>query len=153
MVELLNGKDDGPLAGWAIVQSNGLTLIGKVTIGPTVLRIRGQVPGMGPSGSDSGAYTPRTLSPVFEMKTNIMQGPRGENVAVHPCFPVWLLGVQEIGVPDGAIVVPVESLHKTDRRGLAKFVEQAEQMMRALRAEQSGIKVARVMPPIPEPRS
>ena len=134
MVELLNGKDDGPLDGWAIVQSNGLTLIGKV--------VR-SVP----------CQDHEKLSPVFEMKTNIIQGPRGENVAVHPCFPVWLLGVQQIDIPDGAIVVPVESLHATDRRGLAKFVEQAEEMMRGLRAEQSGIKVARVMPPIPEPRS
>ena len=134
MVELLNGKDDGPLAGWAIVQSNGLTLIGKV--------VR-SVP----------CQDHEKLSPVFEMKTNIMQGPRGENVAVHPCFPVWLLGVQEIDIPDGAIVVPVESLHKTDRRGLAKFVEQAEQMMRALRAEQSGITVARTIPTVPEPGS
>ena len=145
MVELLNGKDDGPLAGWAIVQSNGLTLIGKVVASPPMLMVTGPR-----SGEVVSHYR---LAPVFEMKTNIMQGPRGENVAVHPCFPVWLLGVQEIDIPDGAIVVPVESLHATDRRGLAKFVEQAEEMMRGLRAEQSGIKVARVMPPIPEPRS
>ena len=145
MVELLNGKDDGPLAGWAIVQSNGLTLIGKVVASPPMLMVTG------PRSGEVVSYC--RLAPVFEMKTNIMQGPRGENVAVHPCFPVWLLGVQEIDIPDGAIVVPVESLHATDRRGLAKFVEQAEEMMRGLRAEQSGIKVARVMPPIPEPRS
>ena len=146
MVELLNGKDDGPLVGWAIVQSNGLTLIGKVAP-PIWVRHMGEAEPRRLDGQ------PTKLSPVFEMKTNIMQGPRGENVAVHPCFPVWLLGVQEIDIPDGAIVVPVESLHATDRRGLAKFVEQAEEMMRGLRAEQSGIKVARVMPPIPEPRS
>ena len=145
MVELLNGKDDGPLAGWAIVQSNGLTLIGKVVASPPMLMVTG------PRSGEVVSYC--RLAPVFEMKTNIMQGPRGENVAVHPCFPVWLLGVQEIDVPDGAIVVPVESLHKTDRRGLAKFVEQAEQMMRALRAEQSGITVARTIPTVREPGS
>lgn len=145
MVELLNGKDDGPLAGWAIVQSNGLTLIGKVVASPPMLMVTG------PRRGEVVSHC--RLAPVFEMKTNIMQGPRGENVAVHPCFPVWLLGVQEIDVPDGAIVVPVESLHKTDRRGLAKFVEQAEQMMRALRAEQSGITVARTIPTVPEPGS
>jgi hypothetical protein len=129
VVEILNGNDKGPLAGWAIVQSNGLTLVGKMNVGPTVLRVRGVVAGR----SDSDVHTPRTLSPVFEMKPNIAQARGGANVAIHPCFPVWLLDVQEIEIPDGAIVVPVESLHKMDREGLASFVEK---MMQNLRAEQ-----------------
>lgn len=123
MVEILGGKPD--LDGWVIVQTNGLTLIGQ------------------PKTDD-----PNLLSPVFELKPGIMGGPNGERMAVHPCLPVFLLGVCEIRWPAGSVVIYVSDLHKSERRELSKFVAEAEKMMASLRREQAGIVPAREMPKV-----
>lgn len=123
---ILNGIDPAPLAGWVIAQSNGLTLIGK--------------------------HVGTKLTPVFEMKPQLAQG-RAEGFAqpMHFCFPLWLMSITEIELPEGAIIVPVESLGKMERLQLHKFVEAAGNMLEQMRAAAAGIVTARTMPPAPGP--
>lgn len=127
MVEILNGKrSSDALDGWVIAQTNGLTLVGRR---------------MGD-----------TLSPVYEMKPQIVPH-QGQAMAIHPCVPVWLFGVNSVTLPSGALVVKVDALSRQDRTELAASVEQAAQMSRGKRARESGIAVVKTMPNIKEPGS
>lgn len=124
MVDIVNGKNEGPLAGWVIAQSNGLTLIGC---------------------PDPGRY----LSPVFHMQPNLVQGQGGGAAPIHPCFPVFLLAIDHLELPPGALIVPVETLSKPERAQLARFVEQADQMLQQMKAAASGIALAKQIPKLP----
>ena len=118
MVDILNGADKGPLPGYAIAQTNGLTLIGLLT--------------------------GRTLSPVYELKPGMMQGPDGSLNIHHGCFPFALLGsIDGIDLPEGAIVLPITSLSRGERVALAKAVAHGEKMAQALRAAAAGVTLAR----------
>ena len=124
-VEILNGKRASDvLDGWVIAQTNGLTLVGK--------------------------RTGDTLSPVYEMKPQLVSH-QGRSMAVHPCLPVWLFGVDEITLPAGAFVVEVGALSRQDRSELAAYVEQAAEMSRGKRAQESGVVLATTMPKIRGP--
>lgn len=112
-----------PLAGWAIVQVHGMTLIGKVCA---------------PSGM--GAQSQR-LSPVYELKPQIASDHQGVHVG-HLAVPVWLLGLTEVEIPVGALVEPLEAFAPRIRESLQKVVNAAEEMAVMLRAEASGITVA-----------
>jgi hypothetical protein len=118
MVDIINGRDTAPLAGWVIAQVHGVALIGRA------------------EGS--------RLSPVFEMKPNIVQVDRaGNQASIHPCFPLWLLGVEEIDLPAGALVFPVEKLHPRERKELADFIKNAEETMKAMKLAHAGIALAK----------
>lgn len=132
MTELLNGADNGPLAGWVIAQTNGLTLIGK----PKSDRCRDSLNGGGPG----------TLGPVLHMQPNLVQGQGGGMAPIQPCFPVFLCDVREVTVPSGALVVECESLSKAQRAQLWKFVEQGLAILEQLRLASSGIVAARTIP-------
>lgn len=100
--------DEKPLAGWAIVQSNGLTLVGRVRA----------------SGSAA------VLSPVFEFKPMLT-----DHGVVPLVTPVWMLGIKEFAVPQGAIVESVESFTLEQRAMLESFVLKAEAAQAQARGE------------------
>lgn len=109
--------DRQPLAGWAIVQSNGLTLIGRVKV--PAFRDRE------PTFREAAI-----LSPVFEFK------PMLTDQGVIPLVtPVWLLGIKEFAVPQGAIVESVESFTLDQRAMLESFVHKAEAAQAQARSE------------------
>jgi hypothetical protein len=121
MVDIVNGKNDGALAGWAIVSVGAVTLIGKQILGGT-------------------------LEPVYELKAALVQTPNGPGIA-HQCFPLWLLDVRHVTVPNGALVVPVESLSRDARKRLANAVRGAEEFQQGIRVADSGISLAKTLPP------
>jgi hypothetical protein len=124
---ILNGHDEGPLAGWVIAQSNGLTLVGLPTYG--------------------GEGKIHSLSPVLHMQQNLAQGPNGGATPIHPCFPLFLFAINEVQLPGGAIVIPVALLSKVERDHLAKFVEQGMEIMGQMKAAAMGIQLAKSVPP------
>ena len=112
-----NGSDTGPLAGWAIVQANGLTLIGRMKL--------------------DGAR----LSPVFELKPQMAMGQQGMQIA-HVALPVWLLGVEELEIPQGAIIESIGSFTREQRVRLHHACEQATQLPEQMRNEGSRVVLA-----------
>ena len=124
---ILNGHDEGPLAGWVIAQSNGLTLVGL----PITPGVKGDM----------------VLRPVLNMQQNLAQGPNGGATPIHPCFPLFLFAINEVQLPAGAIVIPVASLSKVERDHLAKFVEQGMEIMGQMKAAAMGIQLAKAVPP------
>lgn len=134
MTELLSGADNGPLAGWVIAQTNGLTLIGRVD-GDYVRKAIGGL-----------KDNPFVMSPVLHMQPNLVQGQGGGMAPIQPCFPVFLCDVRDVTVPSGALVVECESLSKAQRAQLWKFVEQGLAILEQLRLASSGIVAARTIP-------
>lgn len=124
MVDLINGADKGPLAGYVIAQVQGLTLIGLLT--------------------------GRTLSPVYDLKAGMQQDPRNGSINIqHACFPVLLFGsIDEIDLPEGALVIPIASLSMGERRALSTAVENGSKMAQAMRAAAVGVTVVRDMPTV-----
>jgi hypothetical protein len=118
-----NGQDTGPLAGWAIVQLHGLSLLGRMV--ERLIKREGQPD-----------VTIRRLEPVWELKAALQPVDRnGGAVPVHMCFPVWLLpSIQGVDVPLNAIIVQVTELAAPDREILARSVKAAADMMRAAKA-------------------
>lgn len=112
-----DASDTGPLAGWVIVQAQGMTLIGRSWSAHKVLR------------------------PVFELKP--VMSDRGIG---HMVVPVWLLGVDELETPAGAIVHPCEELTRSQRVHLLKSVQQAEELSATMRAQDAGITLATTLP-------
>jgi hypothetical protein len=131
MTDMVNGKDNGPLAGWVIAQTNGLTLVGKDV-----------------NDARTDADMAMKLSPVLNMQPNLVQGQGGGVAPIHPCFPVFLLDVREIEVPEGSVIVSCESLSKAQRAQLWKFVEQGLAILEQMRLASSGLTVARTMPKV-----
>lgn len=121
----------GVLAGWVIAQTNGLTLVGKV--------------------ETKQRTDCRVLSPVFEMKPNLMQGQGGGAAPVHHCFPLWLLAIEEVELPHGALVVSVESLSSRERELLKGFIDGAENILGQMKAANAGILLAKALPKEPGP--
>lgn len=124
------------LKGWVIAIASGTTLIGQP--------VKGDVRYVGRE----------VLSPVYELKCSLVQGREGTGI-VHAAFPVCLLGsVRAVDVPAGAIVIPVDELSKTERRSLAAGVQNAEGMVAAMRAAESGVVLAGAdtkLPPVKLP--
>jgi hypothetical protein len=115
------------MAGWAVVQAHGLTLVGKV--------------------ATDGLHE---LRPVYELKPQMQQTNGGLAVA-HVALPVWLLGVDALTLPLDAIVVTCERLTRPQRAHLRAAVELAEQIQRQSRAEASGLVVAPAGTKLPPP--
>jgi hypothetical protein len=100
----------GPdLTGWALVQSHGLTLLGKIT--------------------EEMADHALKLSPVYSL--NVQVTPKG---IIHLAFPVWGLDVHELTISPGAIVHHTSEMDDPGRASLARAVERIEQMMGAQKA-------------------
>ena len=142
----LVGQDRGLLDGWVIAQCHGLTLVGKV--GPKPVRVSDGVVGVTRGTSDSArdARDGATLSPVYDLKTQLVPGQQGGAGIARMAFPLWLLPIMRIDLPDGCLCVSCESLSRTDQLDLKRAIDQAEEMLQQIRAASSGITTARVMP-------
>lgn len=122
---MTEGNGQGPLAGWAIVVTNGVTLLGRKSMVDA-----------------TGAARP-ALSPVFALQRAIVPTPRG-TALVTQCQPFLALSsVTSLAIPSGAIVVPVEELSSDERKSLAEAAEEAEAMRQAISRGPSSI----AMPP------
>ena len=105
-----NGQ--APLAGWAIAQVHGMTLIGKLT--------------------QTG------LSPVYELRPSMGQDPRSGSLQIaHPAMPVWLLGLKEIELPSGCLLEPVERFSLAQRKSLLESVKFADGLQSKLKLQES----------------
>jgi hypothetical protein len=122
MVAQSNGADTGPLAGWAVVQSQGLTLIGRATSGKL---------------TGTGHY----LRPVYELKPQMAMGERGMQLA-HVALPVWLLGVPEWEIADSDHVTPCESFTREQRQRLHAACDGAAQLQEQMRQEGARVQLA-----------
>jgi hypothetical protein len=123
MTEIINGADNAPLTGWVIALVHGRTLIGR------------------PKDRD--------LDPVYELQA-LMQfvQPRPDQppqlMTMRQVLPLLTYAsLRRISLPADAVLIQVASLSKQERRELAKSVEACEQMIGAMRAQESGI----VLPP------
>ena len=103
----------GPLAGWAVVQCHGLTMIGRYL-----------------SEID-------TLGPVYELKPQLTSTSVG-----HAVFPMFLLGVKEIKIPADALIVRCEELSQEQRVRLLNGCQAAAEMTKAFQGDGSSIVVA-----------
>ena len=129
MAEILNGgRDKGALDGWIVVVAHGLTLIGKPQDG-------------------------RRLGPVYEIKPQLQQSPQGLAFA-HLVLPFLLLAdVRSVAIPEGAILVECSDLGHEMQKTLSRAILGADEMVRAMRAQASGIALAPAgtkLPPIKE---
>jgi hypothetical protein len=126
--EVINGKDDGPLAGWVIAISQGMTFLGDPV-----------------SVADAGYLV--SLSPIYTLRCEI------QLVQPSPRHPPQLMTMRQVlpvlTFPDirsmdlrQANIVRIEELSKKDRQELAKAVDSCEQLKAAMRAEASGIVLA-----------
>jgi hypothetical protein len=125
-------KEINTLDGWVIALTNGLALIGRRT---TMYR------------DDTGAAI-RTLGPVFELKTAMAQDGRGNAGPVRMAFPLFLLSITEVELPDGALVIPCETLSRAEQSELRKAIDVGEDMLSKAKAAASGISVVREMPKV-----
>lgn len=136
-----------PLAGWAIVQTNGLTLIGKlVTIPKVALDVLGKEVGH----TRSVGEQPNALSPVYELKPQMAPTQEGIQIG-HLAVPVWLLGLKSVELPIGCLVERLEEFSPRIRRSLAQAVSAAEEMATMLRADESSITLVRPGTRLPPP--
>ena len=123
MTDNFNGADTGPLAGWSIVCVQGHTLIGKF--------------------SDLSRLEPAfALTCVMQMvQPDPRQAPQlmtMRQVTPFLTFP----SIRSIDIPFGAIIVPIETLSRKERVELARSVDSCEQLILAMRAQESGISIA-----------
>ena len=110
------------LEGWAIVVSNGLTLIGKYH-------------------AKEERDLPR-LEPVLQFSTGIGEAPwrKGRAGSMHMVQRLFLLtSLKKLDIPEGAIVILMEDLSDEDRLDLGKWVALEENFTKQLRASQSGL--------------
>ena len=114
-----NGSDTGPMAGWAVVQSNGLTLIGR---------------------SRTGGGPP-CLAPVYELKPQMGMSPQGMQIA-HVALPVWILGIREFEIPQGAIVEPCENFTPEQRKRLHASCQGASELQEQMKNEGARVVLA-----------
>jgi hypothetical protein len=120
-----NDLDTGPLAGWVIIIAQGKTLLGRLST------------------------TDATMTPVYELITMmqmVQQDPRQppQLMTMRQVQPLLTFpGLKSIPSPASGILIPIASLSSKERRELAKSVEACEQLMGAMRAQESGL----VLPP------
>jgi len=117
------------LSGWAIVQSNGLTLIGQHVADGVEHKLR----------------------PVYELRPQAKQTPRGMQVG-HVVLPMLLLSIREVQIPAGAIVVCCDTLPPGERARLHASIKQGEELADGMRVAASGLSLVRELPPgLPRP--
>jgi hypothetical protein len=138
--EVINGKDDGPLAGWVIAISQGMTFLGDPI---NVADAAGYLVSQGTTFLGD----PLSLSPIYTLRCEI------QLVQPSPRHPPQLMTMRQVlpvlTFPDirsmdlrQANIVRIEELSKKDRQELAKAVDSCEQLKAAMRAEASGIVLA-----------
>ncbi len=125
----MNGVESGPLAGWVIAISQGKTFVGR----PELV-------------TDAGYLV--VLSPAYELLTMmqmVQQDPRRppQMMTLRQVMPLLTYpSLKRVEVRQ-AVVIHVSELSSKERRELAQSVEACEQLMGAMRAQESGL----VLPP------
>jgi len=122
MVDILNGKDEGPLAGWVIACVHGQTMLGLSHPG-YIEPAYGLVCLMQMVQPD-----PRQPPQLMTMR----------NVTPLLTYP----HLRRADLPEDALVFKCELLSKQERKDLARSVEACEQLIGAMRAQESGITLA-----------
>lgn len=123
----MNARDAGPLAGWKIVQAQGLTLIGRW------------------HDAAGGAV----LEPSYKLEVKIERAGGGLSVR-HICFPLFMLAsIRRTPVPPGALLWDMEELSRQELMSLARSVQECEEAVQLVRAEQAGVRLARPGEPLP----
>jgi hypothetical protein len=118
-----------PLAGWAIVVTNGKTLLGR------------WIPG-------AGSVEP-ILSPVYEMSQSMGMTDQGP-VSIPVLKPFANIpSIKRVPVPVGAIVIMVHDLDRTERQALAQMARNCEAQLAQEKAAASGVLIARDLPRSP----
>ena len=123
---MMNGQDAGPLAGWAVVQAHGLTLIGRRT------------------------GTGDRLAPVYELKPQMGMSNQGMQLA-HVVIPIWLLGIDSFDIPTGAIVEPCESFTREQRKRLHEACVAAGELQASFKQEGARVMLAGPGTKLPPP--
>jgi hypothetical protein len=112
---------------WVIVIAHGKSFIGREGIGGTI--------------------TGAPLSPVYELVTGMQMMQRSpreppQMVTVRQCLPVMTFAsITSLGLFEG-IRIRVESLSDDERKSLAQSVAGCEELVKAMRAAESGILLA-----------
>jgi hypothetical protein len=120
--------DHSTLRDWWILILGGRTMIGR-------------------NGSRVGGWRPKMLGPVYDLNSGIqlVQQPTGQAGIARPCIATPVLGllsIEEIEVPDSAILISCAMRSVEDRKLLAKAIQIADEITSSLRAEASGIVLA-----------
>lgn len=108
--------DNKPLAGWAIVISNGVKFIGQLHTN----------------------HQKQSLSPAFELVPHLQQQ-RGGAQPIYVVLPVCLLNIKRIDIPDGAIVIKIESLSYRERSTLRDSVDAIAPIVQQMNEADGGI--------------
>ena len=108
------------LAGWAIAQAYGMTLIGRHSV---------------------DQHGIATLGPVFELQAQMAMGPQGLQIA-HVAIPIWLLGLNDVDLPPGSLVVSCETFSREQQARLAQAVDGAQRLQADMRSEGALVRVA-----------
>jgi hypothetical protein len=108
------------LSGWAIAQAYGMTLIGRHSV---------------------DQHGIATLVPVFELRPQMAMGPQGMQIA-HVAIPIWLLGLNDVDLPPGSLVVSCETFAKEQQARLQQAVDMATVMQKDMRNEGARIALA-----------
>jgi hypothetical protein len=131
--------DDTMLRDWWILILRGRTMIG---------RAHGTyVPDGEPMRTEASGLRPTILGPVYDLNSGIqlVKQPNGQAGIARTCVAMPVLGllsIEEIEVPESAIVISCAMRSGEDRKLLAKAIQIAEEITSSLRAEASGIVLA-----------
>lgn len=131
MVDILGADGqpdiDAAARGYAIVLASGARLIGRLD----ELKMR--------------------LSPVYELHCNWQV--QAENVIpMHAVMPLLMLAtVEYVPIPADAVVIPFEGLGRHEKKHLLEAIANAAQLVKNMRAAQSGVVQASALPPLPPP--
>lgn len=125
----MNGSSEGQLSRWVIVLTAGKVLLGKRDEG---------------SGSLNFGDAWTQLSPVYELTCAVGPGPRGEIMVARQVTPLLTFSsVSKVSVPVlSSVFVSCSELSKKEQLALVQGIAQAEQLIRAMRADESGIVLA-----------
>lgn len=122
-----NGTDMGPLAGWVLVLLGARTLIGRPVYSP----------GLKFSGGLETADRVTGLSPVYNLECGLTK----EGPAYRALPLLFLSSVTSVHVSDGACTLEISTLSRLERKTLESAVLQADDLVRQLRAQDSGLVV------------
>lgn len=139
--------DGGPLSGWVIAIVHGQTLIGVPKRAHPMMLLKQSDDGEQESEKlDDGPVV--SLSPVFGLQVQPVQGPNGEQAIVFQAIPILLIpSIDEFDL-EGCCpaIFPVDEMTASERKRLQGAVQQGEELQRRLRSADAGITLAHALP-------
>ncbi len=112
------------ISEWSIVMAAGKTFVGKLD--------------------------DYVLSPAYELQAGMVPAPNGQIARMMLVTPVMgFASLTKLPIPaQGALVYRVASLSRQEQGDLAKAVANAENIVQAMRAQQSGLVLADSLPKV-----